>query len=47
MSNEEINTRITSLGKAGIPLPLTYASGATRSKFIGDDEGILINIHSE
>ncbi len=47
MSNEEINTRITSLGKASIPSPLTHAAGASRSKFISDDEGILINIHSE
>jgi 6-phosphofructokinase 1 len=47
MSNEEINTHITSLGKAGIPSPLTQAAGAYRSKFISDNEGILINIHSE
>ena len=47
MSKEEINTRITSLGKDSIPSPLTHAASASRSKFISDDEGILINIHSE
>ena len=47
MANEEITTRITSLGKAKVQSPLLYAPGASRSKFIGDDEGILINIHSE
>jgi 6-phosphofructokinase 1 len=47
MTNEEMTTRITSLGKAKVQSPLLYASGASRSKFIGDDESILINIHSE
>ena len=47
MASEEINTRIMNLGKAAIPSPLTHAAGASRSKFITDDEGILINIHSE
>jgi len=47
MASQEINTRIISIGKASIPSPLTHAAGASQSKFITDDEGILINIHSE
>ena len=47
MASEEINTRVMSLGKASISSPLTHAAGASQSKFITDDEGILINIHSE
>ncbi len=47
MASEEINTRVMSLGKASIASPLTHAVGTSRAKFIGDDEGILINIHSE
>lgn len=47
MASEEINTLVMSLGKASIPSPLTHAAGASRSKFITNDEGILINIHSE
>jgi 6-phosphofructokinase 1 len=47
MAKIDINTRVMSLGKATIPSPLTHAAGASRSKFITDDEGILISIHSE
>jgi len=47
MASEEINTQVMSLGKASIPSPLAHAAGASRSKFISDDEGILIHIHSE
>ncbi len=47
MASEEINTQVLSLGKAGIPSPLTHAAGASRAKFITNDEGILINIHTE
>ncbi|MDJ0819728.1 MAG: ATP-dependent 6-phosphofructokinase [Desulfobacterales bacterium] len=47
MASEEINTLVMSLGKAKIPSPLAHAAGASRSKFISNDEGILINIHSE
>jgi len=47
MASEEINTQIMSLGKASIPSPLAHDTGISRAKFISDDEGILINIHSE
>lgn len=47
MINEDVNTRIVSLGKANIPSPLTHAAGATRSNFVSDDEGVLIDIHSD
>ncbi|MGD8844887.1 MAG: ATP-dependent 6-phosphofructokinase [Desulfobacteraceae bacterium] len=46
MVNEDINTRIISLGKANIPSPLAKAGGATRSSFLSDDEGVLIDIHA-
>ena len=47
MATKEVNTQIKSLGKASIPSPLTHVVGASRSKFVTNDEGILINIHSE
>ena len=47
MASQEINTQIMSLGKASIRSPLTHAAGVSRAKFVNDDEGILINIHSE
>jgi len=47
MTNEGVNTSIISLGKANIPSPLATAAGATRSSFVSDKEGVLIDIHPE
>jgi 6-phosphofructokinase 1 len=47
MINKDVNTQITTLGKANIPSPLATAVGATRSSFVRDDESVLIEIHPE
>lgn len=44
---KDVNTQITTLGKANIPSPLANANGASRSAFVKDEEGVLINIHPE
>ena len=45
MVNEDIKTHIISLGKANISSPLANVAGATRSSFLTDEEGVLIDIH--
>jgi 6-phosphofructokinase 1 len=46
MLNQDVSTRIISLGKANITSPLSKnADGPKRLQFISDDEGVLIDIH--
>jgi 6-phosphofructokinase 1 len=47
MKVEPINTKITTLGKAGIPSPLEKKETTGRITFVKDSEGVLINIHPE
>ncbi len=47
MTNEDVQTSIISLGKASITSPLASAEHDPRSSFVGDDEGVLIDIHPE
>ncbi len=47
MKVDPINTKVTSLGKAGIPSPLGSKDGSSRFPFVDDGESVLIDIHPE
>lgn len=47
MKGESINTKVLSLGRAGIPSPLINKEGAGRISFMKDSEGVLIDIHPQ
>jgi 6-phosphofructokinase 1 len=47
MPHEAVNTHIITLGKASIPSPLAKAEHDSRTSFVSDDEGVLIDIHPD
>jgi 6-phosphofructokinase 1 len=47
MPHEQVNTRIDTLGRASIPSPLVDAARGTRASFVGDEQGVLIDIHPD
>ncbi len=47
MTNKDVNTRIVTLGNASIPSPLAKSVRDSHTSFIRDDEGVLIDIHSD
>jgi 6-phosphofructokinase 1 len=47
MKVEPINTKITALGRAGIPSPLGGKESSGRITFTEDSDGVLINIHPQ
>ncbi|MEJ2154814.1 MAG: ATP-dependent 6-phosphofructokinase [Desulfobacteraceae bacterium] len=47
MTNKDVNTHIVTLGNASIPSPLAKSVRDSRTSFIGDEEGVLIDIHPD